>query len=83
MSVLHARNAMYSTQGESQRSLEDRIAEHKGYNSNSMKSKTTGEHFDLPGHKIVNMEFQKQERIAFHRVGIYPMDWLITGSLTN
>ena len=49
--------------GESQRSLQDRIAEHRGYISNSIKSKTTGEHFNLPGHNLAHMEVTILEKI--------------------
>ena len=49
--------------GESQRSLQDRIAEHRGYIFNSVTSKTTGEHFNLPGHNLSHMEVTVLEKI--------------------
>ena len=49
--------------GESQRSLQDRISEHRGYIFNSVTSKTTGEHFNLPGHNLSHMEVTILEKI--------------------
>ena len=49
--------------GETQRSLQERIAEHKGYITRALKHKATVEHFNLPGHRVVDMEVTIIERI--------------------
>ena len=50
--------------GETDRSLQERFSEHKGYVSNLHKNKSTGEHFNLPGHKISDMEVTILEKIV-------------------
>ena len=42
--------------GESERSLKDRISEHKGYIKNKYLDKATGSHFNERGHSIENMK---------------------------
>ena len=42
--------------GESERSLKDRISEHKGYIKNKHLDKATGSHFNERGHNIENMK---------------------------
>ena len=49
--------------GESQRSLQDRIAEHRGYITNKHLSKATGQHFNLPGHQLSDMEVTILEKV--------------------
>ena len=49
--------------GESQRSLQERIAEHRGYISNKHLSKATGQHFNLPGHQLSDMEVTILEKV--------------------
>ena len=41
--------------GESERSLKDRISEHIGYARTKNADKTTGRHFNLPGHTVANL----------------------------
>ena len=41
--------------GESDRSLQERFSEHKGYVANQHLQKATGHHFNTKGHKIHNM----------------------------
>ena len=41
--------------GESERSLQQRFSEHKGYVINSHLNKATGEHFNLKGHNVSDM----------------------------
>ena len=49
--------------GESERTLQDRFSEHKGYVNNSNQSKATGEHFSKNGHKILDMQVTIIEKI--------------------
>ena len=42
--------------GESERSIKDRISEHITYIRTKNKSQATGEHFNLPGHSLHDME---------------------------
>ena len=49
--------------GESDRSLQDRFAEHRGYVSNHHLNKATGQHFNLPGHRVSDMEVTILEKI--------------------
>ena len=49
--------------GETQRSLVERISEHKGYITRALKHKATGEHFNLPGHRLADMEVTIIEKI--------------------
>ena len=49
--------------GETDRSLQDRFSEHKGYVANHRLHKATGHHFNLPGHKISDMEVSIVEKI--------------------
>ena len=49
--------------GETQRSLQDRIAEHRGYIMNQHRTKATGEHFNLPGHQLSDMRVTVLEKI--------------------
>ena len=49
--------------GESDRTLQARFADHRGYVSNRHLNKATGEHFNLPGHKIADMEVTILEKV--------------------
>ena len=49
--------------GKSKRTLQDRISDHKGYITKSHTNKATGEHFNLPGHKVSDMEVTIIEKI--------------------
>ena len=49
--------------GQSERSLHDRFSEHKGYVVNSVRSKATGEHFNLPGHTVSDMNVTIVEKV--------------------
>ena len=40
---------------ESERSLKDRISEHIGYVRTQKLDKSTGQHFDKPGHTLSNL----------------------------
>ena len=42
--------------GESERNFSTRILEHIGYIRNKDLSKSTGYHFNLPGHSVANMK---------------------------
>ena len=48
--------------GETQRSLQERISGHKGYITKPLKHKATGEHFNLPGHSVADMEVSIVEK---------------------
>ena len=49
--------------GESVRQLKDRIGQHKGYIKNKVLSQPTGEHFNLPGHSLANMNVTILEKV--------------------
>ena len=49
--------------GESERTLQDRFSEHKGYVTNSILSKATGNHFNQQGHKISDMKITITEKV--------------------
>ena len=41
--------------GETERNLHDRVCEHIGYIRTKKTDKSTGNHFNLPGHSLANM----------------------------
>ena len=43
--------------GETEREIKERIKEHIGYAKNKILHKSTGHHFNLPGHSWQNMKF--------------------------
>ena len=49
--------------GESDRSLQERFSEHKGYVANHHLHKATGHHFNTKGHKIHNMKVTIVEKL--------------------
>ena len=49
--------------GESERKLQERFSEHKGYALNAKLSKATGEHYSQKGHKISDMQVTILEKI--------------------
>ena len=49
--------------GESERTLQDRFSEHKGYAINNKVNKTTGEHFGQKGHRVSDMKVTIIEKI--------------------
>ena len=49
--------------GESERSLRDRISEHIGYVKTKKLDKTTGAHFNLPGHSLANLTATILEKV--------------------
>ena len=49
--------------GESERTLQERFSEHKGYASNRILSKATGLHFSQNGHKVSDMKVTVLEKI--------------------
>ena len=49
--------------GETERSLQDRFSEHKGYAINHKTKKTTGEHFSQRGHKVSDMKVTILEKV--------------------
>ena len=49
--------------GETERSLQDRFSEHKGYASNRKTNKTTGEHYSQKGHQVSDMRVTIIEKI--------------------
>ena len=49
--------------GESERTLKDRISEHIGYIRTKKIDKTTGQHFNSPGHSLANMTVTILERV--------------------
>jgi len=53
--ALHVKSVYFNTL-ESERSLKERLSEHKGYVVNNMMSKATGEHFYKKGHKVSDMQ---------------------------
>ena len=51
------------TLGETSRTLQSRFSEHLGYVKTKLRSKPMGEHFNLKGHQISDMEIQIIEKI--------------------
>ena len=49
--------------GESERSLQHRFSEHKGYAKNKHLAKATGAHFNLPGHSASDMKVTILEKV--------------------
>ena len=49
--------------GETDRTLQTRFSEHRGYVTNRHLAKATGYHFNLPGHSISDMEVTVLEKI--------------------
>ena len=49
--------------GESERSLQERFSEHRGYVNNGHVSKATGEHFSQKGHTLSDMRVTVLEKI--------------------
>ena len=49
--------------GESERSLQYRFSEHKGYVINKHLAKATGAHFNLPGHSVSDMTVTILEKV--------------------
>ena len=49
--------------GESDRTLQTRFSEHRGYVTNQKLQKATGYHFNLPGHSLADMEVTILEKI--------------------
>ena len=49
--------------GESDRTLQERFSEHRGYVNNRHLNKATGEHFNLPGHSVADMKVTILEKI--------------------
>ena len=41
--------------GESERSLQERFSDHKGYVTKRQVTKAVGQHFNLPGHRASDM----------------------------
>ena len=53
--------------GETKRVLKFRLADHRGYFTNGVTSKATGEHFNLPGHSLTDLRasiFKQKTRIS-------------------
>ena len=46
-----------------QQEFRDRIYQHIGYVRNKQLNKSTGEHFNLPGHRIYHMKFTMLEQV--------------------
>ena len=49
--------------GESERSIHERLSEHKAYVANKQLSKATGAHFNLPGHSVSEMKVSILEKV--------------------
>ena len=49
--------------GESERTLQERFSEHRGYVVNEKVNKTTGEHYNSKGHKVSDMQITILEKI--------------------
>ena len=56
--------------GETDRTLQERFSEHKGYVLNKHLNKATGAHFNLPGHSVADMKVTILEKV-------YSMDGMI------
>ena len=49
--------------GETDRRLKDRFLEHQGYVRNQKLDKATGQHFNLPGHRLSDMHITALEHV--------------------
>ena len=49
--------------GESDRTLQKRFSDHRGYVSNRLLKKATGYHFNQPGHSLSDMEVTIVEKL--------------------
>ena len=54
--------------GETHRNLHDCICEHIGYIRTQQLDKTTGKHFNLPGHSLSNMEVLVLEQVKINNL---------------
>ena len=43
--------------------MKARLSDHRGYINNQVIGATTGDHFNLPGHSLVNMKFTILEQV--------------------
>ena len=50
--------------GETERTLQERFSEHKGYAVNMITSKATGEHFSQKTHKVSDMKVSALEKLS-------------------
>ena len=49
--------------GQTKRALKYRLAEHRGYVNQNITDKSTGSHFNLPGHSQANLKITVLERV--------------------
>ena len=56
--------------GETGRYAKDRFREHIGYVENKQLEKATGEHFNLKGHSVSDMEFVVLEKVYSSDPGV-------------
>ena len=49
--------------GESKRSLQERVSEHKAYVVNKHLTKATGAHYNTPGHSVSDMQVSIIEKV--------------------
>ena len=49
--------------GETDRKIRERFREHRGYVMAKMENKSTGQHFNEPGHSVSDMTFTVIEKI--------------------
>ena len=49
--------------GETERTLKDRLSEHIGYIKTKKLEKSTGNHFNQPGHSVANMTALVLEKV--------------------
>ena len=67
--------------GQTERTLQTRFSEHKGYVANNKLHKATGSHFNSKGHKISDMKvtiiekvYNKQEQFRLEREKMFIQD---------
>ena len=61
--ILECKKCRMQYIGETDRTLKDRYLEHRGYIRREELEKSTGAHFNLPGHDISDMSISVLERI--------------------
>ena len=49
--------------GQSERTLQSRFSEHRGYVTNQIVTKATGDHYNLPGHSVADMKVSIIEKV--------------------
>ena len=61
--LIHCEKCGKNYIGESGRLLKNRLSDHKGYITNHVLNVSTGDHFNLPGHSLANVQITILEQV--------------------